>query len=99
MSKIDKTSAIYPPDWELADAKAIQMLASGEASAAQQKRALNWIIHTACATYDLPFRPGAEGGRETDLAIGRMFVGQQIVKMTKIDLVALQKKQGKEPKE
>lgn len=74
--------AYLPPAYELADVSAIQAVEKGSASPEQQKRALRWIVHKACGTYDMPFRPGGQDGeRETNLALGRMFVGQQIVKM------------------
>lgn len=72
----------YPPDYELADATALQALSRGEASPDQQKRALRWIIQNAAATYDMTFHPGAdEGRRNTDFAEGRRFVGNQCVKL------------------
>lgn len=76
-----------PPSFEPTDAAALQALAKGTASAAQQKQALAWIIEKGAATYDFPYRPGAgEGDRDTCIAIGRMFVGQQIVKLLKLKL-------------
>jgi hypothetical protein len=64
---------------------AIKALAAGNANEGQQKAALDWIVYHAAGTYDQPFRPGGvEGGRATDFACGRAFVGQQIVKMTKL---------------
>lgn len=70
--------APYDPDG--ADTAAIKALAAGTADQWQQQRALNWIINSVCGTYDQPFRPGAEGQRDTDFACGKQFVGQQIVK-------------------
>lgn len=76
-----------PPSFEPADAAAIQALAKGSASADQQRRALDWIIHQAAGTYDLAYRPGGEeGARDTTLALGRQFVGQQIVKLLNIKI-------------
>lgn len=95
--KIDKSLAFCPPDWDVADAKAIQQLAAGEADADQQKRALSWIINMACATYDQPFRPGKDG--QTEFACGRQFAGQQIVKLVKVDLLALQQNQTRRSKQ
>lgn len=49
------------------------------ASEGEQKRALDWIINSAAATYDEPFRPG-----EPDVVsyvLGRRSVGLAIVKM------------------
>jgi hypothetical protein len=59
---------------------AIKALATGTANAGQQKRALDWIITKACGTYDMSFRPGADGERETAFAEGKRHVGLQIVK-------------------
>ncbi len=81
-----------PADWDLADASAVQALARGDASADQQKRALKWIIEGACSTYDLSYRPGDEGRRDTDFAEGRRFVGLSIVKLLKVNLSALRRK-------
>lgn len=76
-----------PPKFEPADAAALQALEKGAASSDQQKRALRWIIYEAAATYDFPYRPGsAEGERDTLIALGRMHVGQQIVKLLKLKL-------------
>lgn len=79
-----------PADWDIADASAIQALQRGDASAEQQRRALGWIINTAAGTYDLSYRPGGQDGeRDTAFALGRVFVGQQIVKLMKISLTKL----------
>ena len=76
-----------PPAYENADVAAIQALAKGTATPDQQKRAIDWIINKGCATYDFPYRPGGmEGDRDTCIAIGRMFVGQQIVKLLKLKI-------------
>lgn len=90
MKKKDAALAFMPPDWEFADAKALKSLYNGTADADQQKRALNWIINAAAATYDQPFRPGRDG--QTEFACGRQFVGQQIVKLINVDLLAIQQK-------
>lgn len=72
----------HPPLYEPVDIRAIQALAKGDASEDEQKRALDWIINNAAATYDEPFRPG-----ETDVMaymLGRRSVGLAIVKMVKL---------------
>lgn len=79
-----KNEPWLPAKYTLADAQAIQSLERGEATPEQQKRALNWIIDNAALTYDFPYRP--TGDRDTSLACGRMFVGQQIVKLIKLNL-------------
>lgn len=87
-----------PPAYEDADVGALQALAHGRATMEQQKRALDWIILKACATYDFPYRPGnAEGERDTCVAIGRMFVGQQIVKLLKLKIGLLKPPRGGSP--
>lgn len=79
----DKNSKAYaPPPFTAATIRAMQALFKGEADDIQQKHALDWIIRHAARKDDLPFRPGGlEGDRETAFACGRMFVGQEIVKL------------------
>lgn len=84
-----------PAQWELADAWALKALARGEADADQQMRALKWIIERAAGAYELSYRPGADGDRESAMAEGRRFVGLQVVKL--LNLVI--KKPGGEPAE
>ncbi len=74
----------HPAPYEDADVYAIKALAAGVASADQQKRALGWVINTLCGTYDMPYRPGEGGDRDTVFACAKMYVGQQIVKLTKL---------------
>lgn len=72
----------YPWDpLELSDyeIRAIKALAAGNANDAQQKRALDVIIHKLAGTYDQSFRPGPDGHRATDFAEGKRFVGNRIV--------------------
>jgi hypothetical protein len=83
----------HPANWEEQDAGAIQALSRGDATDAQQRRALEWIVHAACMTYDEPFVPGRPD--VSDYLAGRMSVGRQIVKLTKIDLRALREARAK----
>ncbi len=79
-----------PPPFIPADVYALKALQAGVASEGQQKRALDWIIHQAAATYDLAFRPGGdEGDRATAFASGKQFVGQQVVKLLNFDVSKL----------
>lgn len=81
-----------PVPYESADAFAIQALLRGEAEPHQQQRALKWIVETACSTYDQSFYPGGEEGRRnSDFAEGRRFVGNQIVKMTRLNVSAIRR--------
>ena len=67
--------------------RAIQSLASGEATPEMQKRALDFMINKVCLTYDLSYRP--ESDRETVFAEGRRFTGLQLVKLLNINLAAI----------
>ena len=78
------------------DAAAIQALASGTANDGQQKHALKWILEEACALPKWPYR---ESQRETDIALGRHFVGQQIVGLMNINVSQLRKHEGREETE
>lgn len=79
----------FPVEYEVADAGAIQALMRGEAGPDQQRRALAWIIEKACGTYEAQYYPGEDGRRDTDFALGSRFVGQQIVKLSKLNLSKL----------
>lgn len=80
-----------PVPYDLAHVSSLQALERGEASPDQQRRALAWLINNACATYDLSYRPGLEGERDTSFAEGRRFVGLQIVKMLRLNLAKLRR--------
>lgn len=72
----------HPPTYEVADIRAVQAVAQGVASETEQKRALDWIINTASATYDEPFRPGEQDA--VNYMLGRRSVGLAIVKLLKL---------------
>lgn len=89
-----------PPAYELADATALQALQRGVADPDQQRRALDWIIKQAAGTYDLAYRPGGvDGSRDTDFALGRQFVGQQVVKLLNLAVGALRRGAHSDPPE
>jgi hypothetical protein len=73
-----------PAHYDEADTYAIKALAAGVANEGQQKRALDWIINTLCATYDLSYRP--ESDRDTAFAEGKRHIGLQLVKQVKLVL-------------
>jgi hypothetical protein len=76
-----------PPPANEYDIRAVKALAAGMASDAQQRRALDWIIHRAAGTYDLSFRPGGEDGRRaTDFSEGKRFVGLQLVRLVNMKM-------------
>lgn len=65
--------------FESADIFALQALKNGNASAAQQQRALEFIRNVICEGERLSFMPGGEDGRRaTDFAEGKRFVSVQI---------------------
>lgn len=72
-----------PAKWQPADASAMQALVRGDCPPNLQQRAMAFIINDLCGTYDQPYRPGEDGRRDTDFALGKMWVGQQIVKLLK----------------
>ncbi len=70
-----------------AEVAALQALRRGEASPDQQLRALECIIGKISDRNGMSFRPGGlEGDRDTAFAEGRRFVGNQIVRLTKLPL-------------
>lgn len=75
-----------PSDWDVADASALQALNRGDATEEQQRRALRFVIETLCGTYDLAYRPAS--ARDTDFALGKAYVGQQIVKLLHVNTSA-----------
>ena len=84
-----KTVQLKREPWDFSDfterdVRLIQAIASGTATPEMQREAFKWIIEVAAATYDMPYRPGDNGRRDTDFACGKAFVGQTLVRMTKI---------------
>lgn len=75
-----------PAGYEPADVAAVQALAKGSATPDQQKRALKWIINVGARTYDLSYRPGEGGRRDTDFAEGRRSLGLQLVMFVNMKL-------------
>lgn len=95
MAKQAPASAPYKPSpWENADVAAIQALQAGTATPDQQRRALGYIVNVVCATYDMSYRPDSD--RDTAFAEGKRFVGNQIVKMTKINLASIRQAKTKQ---
>lgn len=81
----------HPCPWEVPDVAAFQALARGDATAEQQKRAVDYLINIAANTYDMSFRAGyADAQKEQDFAEGRRFVGNTIVKFLRLNLMAFQ---------
>lgn len=89
-----KMKAVMPPPADepvpatKAQINALQKLHEGIAEPHQQRAAIEWIINQASAAYSPSFRRGGEDGRrDTDFALGRAFVGQQIIGLLKINLI------------
>lgn len=77
-----------PPGYELADVSAFQALQSGTATPDQQMRALRWLIERGAGTYEFNYYPS---DRDTAFALGRAFVGQQVVKLLKLSISDLRR--------
>ncbi len=76
-----------PVKYKKADVAALQAWSRGEATPDQQIRAAEYILGTICDRNGMSFRPGGlEGDRDSAFAEGRRFVGNQIVKLTKLPL-------------
>lgn len=60
---------------------AVKAVFAGTADAEQQKRAMEWILDKACILKEQHFYPGEDGRRNTDMALGRAFVGKQIARL------------------
>jgi hypothetical protein len=72
-----------------ADIFALQAVASGEANAAQQQRAYDYVVRILCETDRMTFwlneSLGAEDGRRaTDFAEGKRWVGLQLRRIEKM---------------
>lgn len=89
------TAAHEPAKYDLADIYAIRALEQGQASEAQQRRVLEWIVHNASNYHDLSYREDGNGGdRATAFAEGRRFVGLQIRKLLKPETLEAKKAAG-----
>lgn len=98
--KIPNKDPWTPVGYETEDAAAVQAVVYGRASEDQQRRALKFIIEVVCARDDQSYRSGKPD--DTAFAEGKRYVGNQIVKFSKLNLAALrgkQTEQGETPKE
>lgn len=78
-----------PIKWDNAHARAIQMLEQGQATPEQQKMILEYILLEICKINDMAYFPES---RDTDFSLGKQFVGQQILKLLKVNLAAFKDK-------
>lgn len=75
-----------PAEYDVVIVTSMQAVARGDADVEQQKRALNWIIEVLCDRDGMSFRPEELGGHDgTTFAEAKRFVGNQIVKMLKMN--------------
>lgn len=77
---VPKKDPWLSPDYDDRVIYAVRAFANGTASPAQQAIVWRWIAYIT-EVDGLPYRAGTEGQRDTDFALGKMFVGQQIRKM------------------
>lgn len=82
----------HPAQSDIPVAQAIQNMAAGKASEAQQKAVLDWLINVACQTYEEPFTP--DNARVTDYVLGRRSVGLAIVKHLHLNIAAFTKEKS-----
>ncbi len=75
--------------YSVADVAAMQALFRGEADTRQQQRAVDWILNVAAKVYDEHY---FDHPRDTDFALGKRFVGQEILKLSKLDTGELEKR-------
>lgn len=86
MKKTLASGPHIPAEYKSADAFAIQQVMAGVADSFQQQRAMKWIIEQASGMYQFQYYPT---DRDTSFALGRGFVGQQIVKLSKLNTSTL----------
>jgi hypothetical protein len=72
-----------------ADIFAVQAVAGGTATAAQQQRAFDYVVRVLCETDRMTFWPGIpgtgdDGRRATDFAEGKRWVGLQLLRIKKM---------------
>ncbi len=82
-----------PAPFNVNDVTAVQALAAGTANDGQQKHALDWILRKACGLSEWPYR---DSERETCIALGRQFVGQQIMGVVRVNVSALRQREQRE---
>lgn len=82
MTRKPRTPAWQPATYTARQVDALRAVYAGEADPHQQRVALSWIIEECAQTYDIAFRSDADGGeRETAFALGRQYVGREMVKL------------------
>lgn len=72
--------------------QAIRACWAGEAGPEEQRRAMKAILEDICGYGGEAFRPGQNGARETDYALGMMKVGREIWKCVIVDFELLKRR-------
>lgn len=90
--KFPSVSVVAPAEYGIAEVQAFQALRAGNATADQQRMALEWLLVACCRVNDLQYRPGADGERDTVFALGMRYPGQQVIKLLNINVAAMQRK-------
>ena len=72
----------------------IQAMIAGTATPHQQQSGMRWIVEVVCGTYEQPCKFGPDGTLQTYFMGGRIFSGQQIVKMTKLKITSPQEREA-----
>ena len=80
----------YALKYEPADASAVKAVWHGTATPEDCKRAMQWILLSACSMGDWAYKPGLPQ-EATQIALGRQFVGGQIMALVKMDLAHARK--------
>ena len=88
--EVNVSTVVGPGLLNKADALAIKMVAQGEATPEQQKRALEAIVGRIACADEQSWRADDHGGtRETDFSEGKRFVGLQVRKIVSVPLEIL----------
>lgn len=89
----------WPQSWPPQNVTmALKSLASGTASAEQQKIAVKYIVEDLAGAGGLSYEPGEGGDRDTAFREGRRFVGLRIKEEVHLSDAALKRRhEGKEP--
>jgi len=88
MKKTKSSSPYTPADYEISDIVAVQALINGTADEFQQRRVMQWLIEQASGMYQFHYY---QTDRDTAFALGRAFVGQQLVKLSKLSTTTLRR--------
>ena len=78
--RVDGPPVEQPAILDDSEHAALRSLQAGNANSNQQQRALRVIVEKMSGAYDVSYRHGDSGDRDTAFAEGRRFVGLQIIR-------------------